>query len=198
MILGAALVCLATINPHLQARPDFSGAWTFDRAKSMAPGPDGRIVLAPILGDTFEASQDDTRLTLAIKAGALNVTAVYNFQGESRNQSPGGPGQPDVVVRSHVLWEGDALAFLSSSTSVVNGREVPVETRRVLRLDASGDLIIERTGTPASEVTPSRSVYRRVPAREPRGAVDGRAGVRHSTGAPSTRTIAAASAPAIR
>jgi hypothetical protein len=29
-------------------------------------------------------------------------------------------------------------------------------------MDGAGHLIIERTGTPASEVTPSRSVYTRV------------------------------------
>ena len=37
-----------------------------------------------------------------------------------------------------------------------------IETRRVLWLDKDGTLVIERTGTPASEVTPSRSVYTRV------------------------------------
>ena len=38
---------------------------------------------------------------------------------------------------------------------------VTVETRRVLWIDTGGDLIVERTGTPASQVTASRSVYRK-------------------------------------
>jgi hypothetical protein len=32
----------------------------------------------------------------------------------------------------------------------------------VIWIDKAGDLIIERSGTPATQVTPSRSVYRRV------------------------------------
>ena len=161
MHIIAALVLAAVAAAAPQTHPDFSGSWTFDRARSMEPGPDGRIVIAPILGETFDAKQDATRLTLTIKAGALNVTAVYNFEGESRNQSPGAGTESDITVTSRVSREVDALVILSRSTSLVKGREVPVETRRVMRLDASGDLIIERTGTPASEVTASRSVYRR-------------------------------------
>jgi hypothetical protein len=55
--------------------------------------------------------------------------------------------------------------IVSTSTAIVKGQDVTIETRRVLWLDGGGNLIIERTGTPASEVTPSRSVYTRIPAR---------------------------------
>ena len=52
--------------------------------------------------------------------------------------------------------------IVSTSAAVVKGQDVTIETRRVIWLDGAGNLIIERTGTPASEVTPSRSVYRRI------------------------------------
>jgi hypothetical protein len=153
LVLSLWLACLAGVpQPH----PDFSGRWTFDRAKSAQPW-NGRIVIAPILGDECVATQDATSLTLAITTGGQHVTAVYLLGGESRNLSPG-----DIPVVSHASWDGERLVISSSSDSVVRGEHVTIETRRVLWLDTDGDLIIERTGTPASEVTPSRSVYSRV------------------------------------
>lgn len=174
ILLSAALLCLSVVHPLPQVHPDFSGTWTFDRVGSSRPGPDGRIVIAPILGDEFLARQDSAALTLTIKVGELQVVAVYNFQGESRNVSPAGPGQAAVPVTSRVEWTGDTLVILSSSTSSANGSEVRIDSRRVIWLDDGGDtLVIERTGTPAAEVTRSRSVYRRVRAPEKTRAMRG-------------------------
>ena len=153
------LASLAAMNPHPQAHPDFSGRWTFDRAKSAQPW-NGRIVIAAILGDECVVTQDTTSLRLAITTGGQKVTAVYNFTGESRNLSPG-----DIPVTSRTGWESDRLVIVSTSAAIVEGENVTIETRRVMWLDGEGHLIIERTGTPASEVTPSRSVYSRTPAQ---------------------------------
>ena len=156
LALSLCLACLGSVAPQPQKRPDFSGSWTFDRAKSAQPW-NGRIVIAPILGDECVVTQDGTSLDLAITAGGQKVKAVYAFGGESRNLSPGG-----IPVTSRTSWDGDRLVILSTSTAVVKGQDVTIETRRVLWLDTDGNLIVERTGTPASEVTPSRSVYTRV------------------------------------
>jgi hypothetical protein len=156
LALSLCLACLAAVNPLPQSRPDFSGNWTFDRARSAQPW-NGRIVIAPILGDECVAVQNATSLTLAITASGQKVTAVYNFSAESRNLSPG-----DIPVTSRTSWDGDRLVIVSTSAAVVKGQDVTIETRRLLWLDKDGSLIIERTGTPASEVTPSRSVYTRV------------------------------------
>ena len=156
IVLSLWLAGLAPVNPQPPTRPDFSGRWTFDRAKSAQPW-NGRIVIAPILGDECVATQDAASLKLAITVGGQKVTAVYNFEGESRNMSPG-----DIPVASRTSWDGDGLVIASTSAAIVKGQDVTIETRRVIRLDGDGNLIIERTGTPASEVTPSRSVYTRV------------------------------------
>src|SRR5258705_4969427 len=154
MRLGARLVlslwvaCLSAVNPQPQTRPDFSGRWTFDRAKSAQPW-NGRIVIAPILGDECVATQDATSIKLAITVAGQKVMAVYNFEGESRNMSPG-----DIPVTSRTSWDGDGLVIVSTSAAIVKGQDVTIETRRVMRLDVDGNLTIERTGTPASEVTP--------------------------------------------
>ena len=156
IVLSLWLATLAAVNPQPPTRPDFSGGWTFDRAKSAQPW-NGRIVIAPILGDECVATQDAASLKLAITVGGQKVMAVYSFEGESRNMSPG-----DIPVTSRTSWDGDGLVIVSTSAAIVKGRDVTIETRRVMRLDGDGNLIIERTGTPASEVTPSRSVYTRV------------------------------------
>jgi len=146
---------LACVSGWPQPRPDFSGRWTFDRARSAQPWH-GRIVIAPILGDECVATQDATSLTLAITTGGQRVKAVYVLGGESRNLSPG-----DIPVTSRASWDGDHLVIRSTSAAVVKDQDVTIATTRVLWLDMDGSLIIERTGTPASEVTPSRSVYTR-------------------------------------
>jgi hypothetical protein len=146
-----------------KARPDFSGTWAFDQVKSAQPGPDGKVMLAAMLGDEFTARQDTVTLAFAIKSGNLRVEAAYKLDGsESRNTSPGAYGQPAVDVISRASWEGDRLVIVSSSVSVIQGQNVPINTRRVMWIDPAGSLIMERTGTPASEVPPSRSVYRKM------------------------------------
>jgi hypothetical protein len=155
VVLGAWLAGLAAIGAPAQTHPDFSGRWTFDRARSAEPW-NGRIVIAAILGDQCDATQDAASLKLAITVGGQKVTAVYTFDGESRNLSPG-----DIPVTSRTSWDGARLVIASTSAAIVKGQDVTIETRRVMWIDGAGNLIIERTGTPASEVTPSRSVYTR-------------------------------------
>jgi hypothetical protein len=155
LVLSLCLAGLIGLSSLPQTRPDFSGRWTFDRARSAEPW-NGRIVIAAILGDECAATQDATALKLAITVGGQKVNAVYTFTGESRNLSPG-----DIPVTSRTSWDGNRLVIVSTSEATVKGQKLTIETRRVLWIDNEGNLIIERTGTPASEVTPSRSVYTR-------------------------------------
>jgi len=152
------VLCLTARFPPTGQRPDFSGTWVFDQQKTMAPQPDGRVVLAAMLGDEFVALQTATSLTLRIKFQGDLVVAVYDLTGvESENISPG-----DIRVRSRAFWEGEKLVIESSSDGTENGKPITIRTRRVISIDKAGDLIIERSGTPASAVPASRSVYAKV------------------------------------
>lgn len=157
--MGAFLVAvLCVAGATLQARPDLSGTWTFDQQKTMQPGPDGRIVLAAMLGDEFVALQKPSSLTLRIKFQGDIVVAVYDLTGgETENLSPG-----DIRVKSRASWQGERLVIDSSSEGLEDGKPVTIKTKRIIWIDKAGDLIIERSGEPASQVTPSRSVYRRL------------------------------------
>jgi hypothetical protein len=152
-----ALLVLWQAPAATQPPTDFSGTWTFDAEKTMKPGPDGRIVLAPMLGERVTVVQNARSITMRISVQGNVVVAVYDLTGaESRNVSPG-----DITVISRTSWLGDRLIIESTSDGVDQGKPVTIRTTRVLSIDKAGDLIVERRGTPASAVTPSRSVYRR-------------------------------------
>ena len=72
------------------------------------------------------------------------------LNGESKNVSPG-----DITVISRAGWKDGRLTIDSTSESTEGGKLVTVKTTRVLWIDKAGDLIVERTGTPASVVTSS-------------------------------------------
>ena len=155
-----ALSVLLQAPVATQPPADFSGTWTLDAEKTMKPGPDGRVVMAPMLGERVVVVQSATSITLRITVQGNIVVAVYDLTGaESRNVSPG-----DITVLSRASWKGDRLMIESTSDSVEQGKPVTIRTTRVIWIDQGGDLIVERTGTPASAVTPSRSVYRRAPS----------------------------------
>jgi hypothetical protein len=152
-----ALMCLLLAPAAAQTPTDFSGTWNLDAEKTLKPGPDGRIVLAPMLGERVVVQQNPTSITMRISVDGDVVVAVYDLTGaDSKNISPG-----DVTVISRASWKDDRLIIESSSDAVEQGKPITIRTTRVLWIDKAGDLIVERTGTPASAVTPSRSVYRR-------------------------------------
>ena len=158
LTIAALLIATAALA---QGRPNFAGTWKFDSDKSMQAGPGNHYVVAKMLGDEFTATQDDTTLTLIIKIGTAQVTAFYKLDGsESKNMSPEKGG--DVAVISHCTWDAQKLVILSTSTSDVKSQPVTLETKRVLFLDTDGSLVMDRSGAPGSEITPSRSVYKRV------------------------------------
>lgn len=156
-LLALALTTFLFSHAGAQARTDFTGTWIFDQEKTMQPGPDGRIVLAAMLGERVVIQQAATSITLRITFQGDVVVAVYDLTGaESRNTSPG-----DIMVTSRASWKGDRLVIDSTSEAVEKGKPVTLKTTRVMWVDKAGDLIVERTGTPAGAVTPSRSVYHR-------------------------------------
>lgn len=158
MLLIVLLASLLPATPSAQARPDLSGTWRFDQEKSLKPGPDGRIVLAPMLGEEVVVLQRGTSLTFRISFQGDTVVAVYDLTGEeTENVSPG-----DIKVKSRASWEGQKLVIDSTSDGEEAGRPITIRSKRVIWIDQAGDLIVERSGTPAGQVTASRSVYRRV------------------------------------
>ena len=138
-------------------RPDFSGKWRLDAEHSTqtSSGP------AAMFGSSFVAKQDAKMLTLDILFPGGTIKAVYNLDGsDSRNAMPGPNGEETIVSR--VTWEGVKLIIVTKSTDELNGKTVPMETRRVMSLGVDDDtLTLERSGTPIELVPHTTSIYRR-------------------------------------
>jgi hypothetical protein len=114
-----------------------------------------------MLGDRVMVAQDAATLKFSITFMGAQVLAEYKLDG-SASTNISSDGGKDVPVISHVSWEGDKLIIMSTSTSDVKGAQVTIETKRVIWIDDKGGLIVDRSGTPLTEVTPSRSVYKKV------------------------------------
>ena len=161
--VGAVVLSVIVASLEGQSRPDLSGEWVLAKERSTQTLQGSRVTaVTGLLGEKVSVRQDAKTLTLDISLATLGrpIRAVYNLDGtESRNMNPTGPGQPDEPIVSRATWENDRLVIVTRGTALIDGK--PLETRRVIWLDADGRLTIER----ASEGQPTtRSVYER--ARE--------------------------------
>jgi hypothetical protein len=144
----AALAALSSLllSPavHAQTRPDFSGSWTLDAARSDPPlaGRGGRGAGRGAGAAPLVVKQTDTEITIG--------PATYRLDGsESVNAGRGRGGAQQV--KSRARWDGARLVI--ESTREVQG--FTVTTREVRTLDANGkDMIVETTiGTPRGDQT---------------------------------------------
>ena len=124
---------LALLIPRLaagQAKPDFSGTWALDAAKSdMGMGRAATAMGTVIL----VIRQTKTRVFIERRAGDRPETAVYKLDGsESVNQLPNG-GE----VKSTTTWAGATLV----TKSVMATGGVTVETHDVRSLSANGKVM---------------------------------------------------------
>ena len=137
-----ALVLVTTSGAFAQARPDFSGTWTFDPASLPAApagggvGPPGELTLRQDAG------------TLTIEYGPTPAVR-YNLDGsESRNWDG----------TSKAMWQDNRLVIVTPLNA--GGREI--ELRRVLSMDGA-DLVMEMTlpSLQGGDPTVRRFVYKK-------------------------------------
>jgi hypothetical protein len=160
--MGVAIaVLLSLILQSPQTRADFSGTWVYVSSSFSEPGRGRGSAIAKLLGDEVTITQTDKEMRMAIRLAGATIDAVYMLDGSDAHNLSSEPGKPDVTVTSLSTWEQGKLIVRSTSTSDVNGTTVTTESKRVFWIDPSGNLILERSGTPAIEVPATRSVYRR-------------------------------------
>ena len=144
-VLLTAMVAAMVISfsARAQGRPDFSGTWTRDAAKS-DPTPAGR---GGSSGHTIKQTATEIAVTIAGRAGP--ETSIYKLDGtESTNQvqSPEGP----LTVKGTARWDGASLVI--QTTREIRG--MTIVTREVRTLDTTGkEMAIEAiTQTPQGEI----------------------------------------------
>jgi len=132
-----------SLTARAQGRPDFSGSWTRDAAKSdPVQGRGGGSS-----GLTIKQTATEIAITITGRGGP--ETSIYNLDGsESTNQSqsPEGP----LTVKGTAKWEGASLVIETSR--VIQG--MTVTTREVRTLDTGGkEMTIEAvTKSPQGEI----------------------------------------------
>jgi hypothetical protein len=140
--LALALVATAA----LAQSPSFSGKWTLvpdpNAAAGGGRGRGGRGGgFGSLCGMECTIAQDAGTLTVTRTTQAGEVKAVYKLDGsESKNSQTFGQGG-SIESTSKASWDGAKLSI--STTTDFNGNSI--ESKSVVSLDASGNLVIERT-----------------------------------------------------
>jgi hypothetical protein len=139
LLVTAIAAVILPFSAHAQSKPNFSGTWTLDTAKS-DPAPQGR-------GGggggavTLTIKQTGTELSVMSEGRQGPQTRTYKLDGsEGTNQMMGRGGA--TLVKSTAKWDGSSLVI--ESTRDFNG--TPITTKEVRRLDNGGkEMVVETT-----------------------------------------------------
>lgn len=139
-LLLMVLALAYPIGTWAQAKPDFSGTWTLDAARSDAPvgrggGGAGRGGGGGMGGlVTLTIKQTPSELTIETMRGQNTQTATYKLDG-SESTNPSGRGGE---AKSKTHWEGATL--VTEQTQTVNGPngEMTITSKIVRSLGADG------------------------------------------------------------
>ena len=147
--MAAVAIVALPVASAAQGKPDFSGKWTLDEAKS-DPAPAGGGGRGGAMGSaaSMTIKQTATQLTVDRVMGQGAQTAVYKLDGsESVNQM--GMGQ----AKSKASWDGSRLVIATSMTMSTPNGEMTMDSKEIYSLGA-GVLTIETTrNTPMGSQT---------------------------------------------
>jgi hypothetical protein len=140
-----------------QAKPDFSGTWKLDQAKSKIPGTNGRggagtNATAP--GYTITIRQTPTSLTIESTRNGTPVAATYKLDG-SESTNPTGHAR---LMRSKSRWEGPKLV----TDSTQKGPHGEIRKMSEVRSLEGKTLIVEVTRATGKGNQTSRLVFNKV------------------------------------
>jgi len=147
LLLAATMAVILPFAAHAQGKPDFSGTWTLDTAKSDPP-PQGRGGGGGGAG-SVTIKQTGTELAVTSEGRQGPQTMTYKLDGsESSNQVMGRGGAQ--TVKSTAKWDGSTLII--ETTRDFQG--TPITTKEVRRLDNGGkEMVVESTTqTPQGEM----------------------------------------------
>jgi hypothetical protein len=144
VLLTAMVAAMVIPFPaRAQGKPDFTGTWTMDAAKS-DPAPQGRGGGGGGGGGgTLTIKQTGTELTVTSQGRQGPQTMTYKLDGSPSSNEVMGRGGAQTV-KSTAKWDGSSLVI--ETTRDFNG--TAVTTKEVRRLDNGGkDMIVESTTT---------------------------------------------------
>jgi hypothetical protein len=147
LLLATIVAVIFPFVGHAQSKPDFSGTWTLDTAKS-DPAPQGRGGGGGGGAATLTIKQTGTELSIMSEGRQGPQTLTYKLDGsESTNQMMGRGGA--TPAKSTAKWDGSSLVI--ETTRDFNG--MSITTKEVRTLDSGGKAMqVETTAqTPNGE-----------------------------------------------
>jgi hypothetical protein len=144
-LLVAVLAAAVPFSARAQGKPDFSGTWTRDTAKS-DPAPQGRGGGG---GGTQTIKQTATEIAVTVAGRGGPETQIYKLDGSettNQSQSPEGP----LAVKGTARWDGASLVIETSREI----RGMTITSKEVRTLDSTGkEMTIEAvTRSPQGEI----------------------------------------------
>jgi hypothetical protein len=171
----ACAVLFSTAVIAGQARPDFSGTWTYDPQQS---GPVGGSTTPPAAGSSAAArgsasptggtarlsggggtvelriAQTDSGLTIERVLGPSTRRFVHTFDGNDNVNVNG-----RSTLRTKSRWHDRQLVTEGTEVTALDTGDVTSTVREVRAIGAKGELIVETAWTTEGRTTTSRQVY---------------------------------------
>jgi len=150
VLLTAVVAAMVIPFPvRAQGKPDFTGTWTMDAAKSDPP-PQGRGGRGGGMGGgTLTIKQTGTDLTVTSEGRQGPQTMTYKLDGSPSSNEVMGRGGAQTV-KSTAKWDGATLVI--EMTRDFNGMTITTKEIRTLSADGTVMTIESTSQTPQGEV----------------------------------------------
>ena len=141
LLLAAAILALSAIA-YAAAKPNFSGTWTMDRARSFGlPGN-----MNQVLTITHKEDQIDLETKLIQPGNERVVKDTYYLDGKEHEFTPQAPpNQPPPKGKRTVNWlpQDKGLTITEVTTAETPKGPVTTQVTRKWTISAQGELIID-------------------------------------------------------
>jgi len=138
----AVLALAVTALAFAQAKPDFSGTWTLDPAKSVMGGGPGGPPGGRGPGGPMTVKQTATELARETSRGERTMTMTYKLDGTESTNAMG-----PMTSKSTASWNGDQLV-IKTVRETPNGT---METTETWSLGSGGKELTVVTASPRGE-----------------------------------------------
>jgi len=141
-LLVTAAIFLLSVLALAAAKPNFSGTWTMDRARSFGLPPD--------MNQTLTITQKDDRIELETKLIQPNnersVKDTYVLDGKEYDFTPAvPPNQPPATGKRTATWLPGDRGIQVTDVTTAETPKGPVKTQTVRKwtISGSGELVID-------------------------------------------------------
>lgn len=146
VISVATIIALSAVFALAAAKPDFSGSWTMDRARSFG--------IPANMTQTMTVSQTENKIEVETKliqpGNERSVKDTYTLDGKEYDFTPPVPpnapaGQPAPKGKRTAIWMPGDKGIMVTDVTTAESPKGPVTTQIVRKwtINAQGELVID-------------------------------------------------------